>query len=156
MKQGKCLLNLELGKGNHDQNILYEKKFQFKNKRKKADKCVCPFLLLIVNLQRFEGQWTLQTFPSSCPCTQSLSTIDHKHQRHVRNPDNFSWLEVWWVGFGQTKSQPGKPTVPCSRHFLVYQAQTAALKKNEVCLYLCKEKIIWTVNSVYTFLHNDH
>lgn len=26
MKQGKCPLNLELGEGNHDPNILYEKK----------------------------------------------------------------------------------------------------------------------------------
>lgn len=69
MKQGKCLLNLELGKGNHDQNILYEKKFQFKNKRKKADKCVsfspthCQFTKVwgTVNTPNFSQLMSLHT-----------------------------------------------------------------------------------------------
>lgn len=130
-----------------------KKYFQFKKQKKKADKCVS----ISPTHCQFTSVWGIvntPNFPSSCPCRQPLATIDHKYQRYVRNPDNFSWLEVWWVGFRQTKSQPGKPTVPCSSRFLVYQA--AALKKNEICLYLCKEKIIWAVNSAYTFLHNDH
>lgn len=86
---------------------------------------MCPFLLLIVNLQTFEGQWTLQIFPT-----------------HVPAGNLYHW--PWTLKMSEiltTFLVRGKSTVPYSRDFLVYQAQTAALKKNEVCLYLWKRKL---------------
>lgn len=70
MKQGKYPLNLELGKGNHDQNILYEKKnFNLKTKERKQTKCVsfspthCQFTKVwgTVNTPNFSQLMSLHT-----------------------------------------------------------------------------------------------